>query len=79
MRLARARSLGRAVRAHTDIDRAQAVVVVRADGSLTLVCADEMDRAVLAQALVELAFAQLDEITVPPALDVRRDAGSDAN
>lgn len=47
-----------AMREETDLDTAQAVIVVAADGSLTLLTAAGLDRAQLAESLVGLAFEQ---------------------
>lgn len=52
------RSFEDALRQETDLATAQAVIVVAADGSLTLLGAEGLDRARLAEALVGLAFDQ---------------------
>ena len=52
------RSFEAAMREETDLGTAQAVIVVAADGSLTLLTAAGLDRAQLAESLVGLAFEQ---------------------
>lgn len=54
----RRRSFEEALREETDLNTAQAVVVVAADGSLTLLTAAGLDRAQMAEQLVALAFDQ---------------------
>lgn len=55
---ARRRSFKEALRGEADLNTAQAVIVVAADGSLTLLVGAALDRELLAESLVALAFDQ---------------------
>ena len=70
-----ARAFRAALSSATDLGSAHALIVVRPDGSLTLISSPELDRGVLAQALVELAFSQVDTLTVG-AVATQREASA---
>lgn len=61
---ARRRSFEDALREETDLNTAQAVIVVAADGALTLLAAAGLDRARMAESLVVLAFEQQTQVGV---------------
>ena len=54
----RRRSFEAALRYEADLSTAQGVVVVNADGSLTVLAGSELDRSAMAEQLVALAFDQ---------------------
>lgn len=61
----RARAFKAALSRSTNLEHAQAVIVVGPDGDLTLIASDGLDRPLLADALIRLAFAQVDDVHAP--------------
>lgn len=54
----RARAFARAARSAVDLEHAQAVIVLDADGAAVLLATPDLDTGVLTDALIDLVFAK---------------------
>lgn len=65
----RARAFARVARTEVDLERAQAVIVIDADGAAVLIATNELDRSAMTNSLVDLVFdqGQIEPMAVVPA------------